>query len=450
MLPYPHKASWRYITSYLFNRRLIFRSEQLLFGGIIITLLAREWNYSVDGFVLPNILYYSGWGAGLFLPLAFICSQKKIVASSAARANLNCFLILALCCLTVLLVQWLLYPEAMASYDLWTLLQFTAMPIWVLAGFLFAAQSTTSTAFLGKFAACAAWASFYSFGMRLSQADPFPFGAAGWPMRLFFLFGFCWYLSHFLLLNKTSFRMLCGLIACSLEVVFTLHKPIIFGTFFSVATLFLIFMPRLHIHKLANKILKLLLPSVLVLVVVDNIYQGVIVDKLNYFYYDRILRIDNPDEETSFRRSSSGRFDIWETAWSDFKKEPWVGTGIKNVEYEAGTISLHNGYLDLLFIFGICGCFFVFFGGYLWVKWVFRSLNCPSLLQAQSCCLAYVIGILAFNMGGMSRLFPGPSYFIMLVCGIALRVAVDNWPKIAQLPVPKNSYSQSGDNRRST
>lgn len=410
--------------------------EWLLLGGIIVTLLAREWNYSIPDFTLPKLLYYPGWFAGLFCPLAYIITQKGFSVCSATRAVLSLFFFLLLGCLLVLSIQMMLCPEALATYDLWTLIQFTAMPLWGLAGFIFAARLDISTALLDKFAACAALGSFYAFGMRLIQADPtsIPFGAASWPMRLFFMFGFCWYLSRFLLVKPVSFRTICGLAACSLEVIFTLHKPFILGTIFSVLTLLLIIRPRLQIRKLAKKIITLLLSVAIVLVTVDCVYPGVIDKNLDYFYYNRILRIDDPDDERSFRISSSGRFDIWETAWNDFKEDPWVGTGLKNIATETGTISLHNGYLDLLFILGICGAIPVLFGSLMWFRWVRRSLNCPLLLLAQSSCLAYVVGILMFNTCGMSRLFPGPSYFLLLVCGITLRIAVNNWQKTATAP----------------
>lgn len=412
--------------------------EWLLISGIIITLLAREWNYSIPDFTLPKLLYYPGWFAGLFCPLAYIIMRKRISVSSGSHNILSLFFFLLIGCLLVLSVQMALYPAALATYDLWTMLQFAALPVWGLAGFIFASRPETSFALLDKFAACAAWGSFYSFGMRLIQTDPtsIPFGAAGWPMRLFFLFGFCWYLSRFLLVKPVSFMTIFALTTCSLEVIFTLHKPIIFGTLFSVLTLLLIIRPRLQIRKIAINIIKLTLPAVVVLAVVNSIYDGIVVEEFNDFLYQRVLRVTDPDEEISFKTSSSGRFDIWEAAWNDFTENPWVGTGLKNITTETGTISLHNGYLDLLFILGVCGALPVLFGSLIWFRWVRRSLNWPPLLLAQSSCLAYIVGIMMFNTGGMSRLFPGPSYFVLLVCGITLRVAVDNWQKNATVPDP--------------
>jgi len=413
-----------------------------------------DWNYSRPGFTLPLILSYPGWLAGLCLPLVYFI-WTRFAFSSYARETFNRFLFLIFWIVLVLTVQRLLYPEAVASYSQFILLEFVALPLWGFAGFLFAAQPDATQRFLGRFALLAAWGSFFSFALRLAGM-PFsiPFGVAGWPTRLFFLFGFCWYLASFLMDGRTSRRTLAGLVACSLEVVITLHKPIIWATIFSVITLLFIFrayLPRHQFGKTITSLLKSTVAVVLLLVAVNSIFQGVVTKEISEFISVRVLHQSDDENAITLNRAAGGRFEIWETALKDSSEHFWFGSGIKDVENEIGSVSLHNGYLDMVFIVGICGLIPIAYGiGFLLVR-VVRSLKCPPLLLVQSSCLAYVVGILMFNLGGISRLFPGVTFFIALVCGISLRLAVDGHRQTIHAesrlnPTPNNRLL---DNRRS-
>ena len=392
-------------------------------------LLVMDWNYSRLGFTLPLILSYPGWLAGLCFPLIYFI-WTRVVFYPDARAAFNRFLFLILYIVLVLTVQRLLYPEAGATYNQFTMLEFVALPFWVIAGFLYAAQPNAAQRLLGRFALFAAWGSFFSFALRLAGIpDSIPFGVAEWPMRLFLLFGFCWYLARFLTDERTSRQTLAGLIACSLEVVITLHKPIIWATIFSVATLLLSFRAHLSRHqfgKTKTTLLKSAIVVMLVLVAMNSISQGVVIKDVNEFIFVKILHQSEEENAITLDRAAGGRFELWETALKNFNESPWVGSGIKAVEVESGSVSMHNGYLDLLFIAGIFGSIPVVYGIGLWLRRVVQSLNCAPLLLVQSSCLAYVVGIMMFNLGGISRLFPGVSYFIALVCGISLRLAVDS------------------------
>lgn len=424
----------------------------LLFFGIMIPLLVMDWNYSRPGFTLPLMLSYPGWLAGLCFPMIYFI-WTRFAFSSDARAMFNRFLFLILYIVLVLTAQRLFRPEAAATYSQFIILEFVALPLWGIAGFLYASQSDAIQMLLGRFALFAAWGSFFSFTLRLAgMPASIPFGVAGGPTRLFFLFGFCWYLARFLADERTSRRALAGLVACSLEVVITLHKPIIWATIFSVATLVLTFrahLPRHQFGKTMTTLLKSTIVAMLVLVTVNSIFQGVISKEINQFISVRVLHQSEEENAITIGRTAGGRFEIWEIALKDFNESPWVGSGVKDFETETGSISLHNGYLDLLFIVGICGIIPVVYGIGLWLGRVMRSLNCAPLLLVQSSCLAYVVGILMFNAGGTSRLFPGASYFIALICGISLRLAVDSLPQTinAESHLNTSSDNRFADNR---
>jgi len=408
----------------------------LYLPGIIIPLLVMEWNYSRPGFTLPLILSYPGWLAGLCLPLV-ILMRTRIALSPAARATFNRFLFLGLGFVLVLTLQGVLHPEAATTYSQFLLIEFVALPLWGIAGFLYAAQADSTERLLGVFALCAAWGSVFSFGLRLAGVPvSIPFVIAGWPMRLFFLFGFCWYLSRFLAAARVSHRTLAGLVACGLEVVITLQKPIIWTTLFSVATLLLIFrthLTRRRFGKTMTTLLKSTVAVVLVLVAVNSVSQGVVTQEIKAFISNRVIHQTEEEDTITLRRAAGGRFELWEVVLKDFGVSPWVGSGVKEIESEGGSVSMHNGYLDLLFIAGICGFIPVAIGGGILLRRVVRSLNGRSMLLVQSSCLAYIVGILMFNLGGTSRLFPGVSYFIALVCGISLRLAVDSRPQTIQV-----------------
>lgn len=409
------------------------RYGMLLLLGIMIHSLALDWNAFK---VVPIIFSYPSWFAGICFPLIFLLYRGSFTFFPAAFTVFMRFIFLGFGILLFLVIQILIFPAAAATYDRYIILEFILLPVWGLCGFLYGAYPDATQKLLGKFAMCAAWGSFYSFGLRLiGVQDTFLFTEAGWPVRLIFLFGFCWYLSQCLTGKKPSRRALIGLIACSLEVIFTLQKPFIFATFFSVATLITIFRARLKRHqyrKTITRLLKLTVAIVLVLVTLNTIFPGSVVKKINDFIYLRVLHQREYDSDVGILRAGSGgRIDLWKAAWEDFGKSPWVGSGVKPLVLgNYAEVSMHNGYLDILFISGICGFSLFIYGLGIWLKKVVRSLKYTPLLLVQSSCFAYIIGVMMFNLGETTRLYFGPSYFIALVFGLSLRLAVDSCSKI--------------------
>ena len=129
-------------------------------------------------------------------------------------------------------------------------------------------------------------------------------------------------------------------------------------------------------------------------------------------------------EEITLNRLSGNRLELWTAALEDFDKSPWVGSGVKMLDFFGFEVYMHNGYLDILFIVGICGFALFTYGLLYWFIKVLYSLKYPSTLLIQTICFAYIIGIIMFNLGGTSRLFPGVTYFIGLIFGISLQIAV--------------------------
>ncbi|MEI6056626.1 MAG: O-antigen ligase family protein [Lentisphaerota bacterium] len=438
----------------------LYRNEKLILVGIIFTMLVMEWSYGRPEFVLPTILSYPGWLAGLVLPLLFFV-RTRFILNSSARVAFNRFILLWFGFVFVLVMQMIISHDALGTYNRFILIEFVAMPLWLVVGFIYAAELDAVKRLLGRFALFAAWASLLSFCLRLTVTpDLIPLGVAGWPMRLFFLFGFCWYLSlyltGFMSEKKLSSGVLLGFAACSLEVVFTLHKPIIWATLFSLATLFLIFSVNLKsriFYKTFTRFLKLTVAFVLLTVVLNTIFDGVVSRNIKEFISVRVLhQSEEGDTDVTLERAAGGRFELWTNALADFGRNPWFGGGIKDSEIDLeGSVSLHNGYLDLLFIAGVFGFIIILYGIWFWLRRVVNSLKYAPLMLVQSTCLAYIVGIIMFNLGGTSRLFPGISYFIMLIFGISLRLAVDNrFKNLKILPCQTQSHVNLEKDRKLT
>jgi hypothetical protein len=56
--------------------------------------------------------------------------------------------------------------------------------------------------------------------------------------------------------------------------------------------------------------------------------------------------------------------------------------------------------------------------------------------------LIFIVGILMFNMGGTSRIFPGITNFIALISGISLRLAVFSSPNNLADYIPSDPISE--------
>ncbi|MCX5999943.1 MAG: hypothetical protein NTU41_10250, partial [Chloroflexi bacterium] len=105
--------------------------------------------------------------------------------------------------------------------------------IWI--GFMFAQTSGNAQRFLRAVLPLIAVCAGLWYGLRITGSAY----AAGWPMGLVFLFGFCWYMDAWLSAEGLALKSLVPLLACSMPTVATLHKPIIWSAFFIVVWLML-------------------------------------------------------------------------------------------------------------------------------------------------------------------------------------------------------------------
>ena len=187
----------------------------------------------------------------------------------------------------VLVIQLLVYPEAMATYSRFLAIHSITMVLFMFAGFIYAARPGDVYKLLSIFAKFAAWASFLVFSLRLAGVpESVPFCIAYWPARLFLLFGFCWYLAHYIAVTKHSQRSLIGLAACSLEVIVMLHKPILLATLFSIITIvwaFLIYLKGQRLTKILQTVFKLTIIISIALGVIHFLFRTASVQRFMIF-----------------------------------------------------------------------------------------------------------------------------------------------------------------------
>lgn len=398
--------------------------------GIMFPMLVMDWNYNRPGFTIPLFLSYPGAIAGLCFSLLFLLCSLPFAISKAAYTMLKKYIYLVFGVFLILTIQSITYPDAMKTYSRFLVLDSITMLLFALSGFVYAAKPDTACKLLNGFAKCAAWGSFITFTLRFAGLpDSVPFGIASGQVRLFFLFGFCWYLAHYVASTKKSGWMLLGLLACCLELIFTLHKPFIWSAAFAITALLLIFrfhLPRRQFGKIMSMLIKITIVPALMLITVNIVFDGIVTRELNDFIYNRVLHMSDGDNAFSMEHADGLRFELWSTVLEDFGDSPWVGSGVKMIDFFGTDVYMHNGYLDLLFISGICGFILFICGLGIWFKAVVKSLSNTTILLSQASCIAYLTGIMMYNLGGTSRLFSGISYFITLVLGISLRMAADS------------------------
>jgi O-antigen ligase len=257
---------------------------------------------------------------------------------------------------------------------------------------------------------------------------PFPAPYAGFPMRLFTLFGFCWYLHAWMNEGNLVSRRLLGLAACSFPVLVAFHKPVILAATFSILSITLLQWRQGQGVRATIRLLLVACISVALFIGADvasdgeisSHYQEVFIRK--YLHYDT-ESMGKGQYSDVIESASGGRFLIWEICWQRFKSNPIFGTGLGQViqlnEWgERWEIPVHNLYLDMLLSVGVFGCIPVCLGAVLFLK---RALKRISGSDAQWVIpvLAYVAGIAAFNMAGDTNLYWFQTAFLVFLMGMA-------------------------------
>ena len=271
---------------------------------------------------------------------------------------------------------------------------------------------------------------------RAAGLEAYPFIVPTWPARLVFLFGYCWYLHQWLISQPMRLGGLLGVAACSAEVWISFHKPIVFSA--SVASVFLCCYslwttrrPAIILQRMAA----LVVLATTAFVVVNAITSGRLVSQVEEIVYERFLHQLAPAVSGAglsgagldLELAAGGRYDLWTVAVARFKAHPLFGSGFG--QSISGTVAgfegvyLHNWYLDYLVSLGIVGTIPIFAALLWWLKLVTNRKVISRAGNVVVPCLSYIVGLMAYNLGGSIRAFFSMTSFAVLVMAIVARMA---------------------------
>ena len=323
------------------------------------------------------------------------------------------------------------HDQPLDTWSYWALFE---MPLWALLGYAYVNRREKAEWLFERLATIIAVGSVISFALRIvlgtEEIQRF-FGPAGWPMRFFFLFGFCWFFVKYFADSRDKKNAL-GLLACSLETLAALHKPFILACTLAIPfMLFLIAKQQRRAVHVSRRVIVAVTIAVCGIFLVDFMTHGAVRTFVQHEIYLKYLKTDlsyvirwDPAEAHIYL--SGGRFRLWSVAFERFYDDPLLGSGLgQSLEIGVGLVSMHNGYLDLLLSFGILGCIPVLIGLFQWFRYTVHSALSRGPEAFNSIVfLGYMLAIMAYNAGGTSRVFIPSSCFMFFVFGAALRLAV--------------------------
>ena len=276
--------------------------------------------------------------------------------------------------------------------------------------------------------------SLYMFITPIPVEDTsFPAIGVGWPVRLFILFGFSWYLYSAISAPRLTKEIIFGILSCSLEVFVAFHKPIVFAGLGCVITMALIqqVIPRKRIRGNVRMVGGIVLLAMTLFAAVQLI-GGIIFEKYQEDFQSKFLHQHRMalDEET-VTSASGGRFELWDQAIDSIIQHPWVGNG-PGEKFEIGgqQVHAHNGYLELLYTVGFIGALAHFAAAWIWLKQTIRAPDLARRARLISPIVVYIGGFLFFEMGGASVEFYTQLTFVYFMMGIALGYSVALQPII--------------------
>lgn len=307
------------------------------------------------------------------------------------------------------------------------------MAVCAAIGYWMARDARDARWLLSRCALCFALVSVYGGIVRLlGVGESFPYLVPGYPVRLFIIFGHCWYLYRWLTSTRWSIGALLGIVACSPEILITFHKPILFCTL--VPSLF-IFVYSLwatrRLYAVVARSILLIVLGVSALCVADWASSHRVTEQVEATFRARFLheraaaRYESLGE--TLERLSGGRFHLWRVAVSRFAESPVVGSGFGQkfggAAGERWRVHVHNGYLDLLIAAGIVGTLPVFAG----VIWWFTLVSRPSVTSRMGAltipCIAFIVSVVAYNIVGCSRSFPALNSFTIFIMALLVGLA---------------------------
>jgi len=269
------------------------------------------------------------------------------------------------------------------------------------------------------------------------EGASFPPVGVGWPVQLFILFGFCWYVSAAISAPRPSKEMILAASACVLEVFVAFHKPVVFAGLSSLVSLVLIeqFLPK----RRERGSLRLIWGAGLLAIAMFAAFKvtgGVLLERYREEFFVKYLHMSaNASQgmfeldETTVERFSGGRFDLWSQAVDLFWKSPWVGSGPAQRFYSRGQeVHAHDGYLELLYSVGVVGALAHIGAAWIWLQHTIFARGLALRARLIIPIAAYIGGFLGYETGGGATALYTLLSFVYLLAGIALGYSVGLQP----------------------
>ena len=356
---------------------------------------------------------------------------------------------------TIVAVHALVPHEFTASLRPDFYLSLTLTIAGAMIGYWFAADLRDLQWGLKSIAFFLALLSVYAGLMRLIGARELsPLLVPGWPVRLFILFAYCWYLHEWLNRSRWSIGPLLGLVACSPEVFMTFHKPTLFCAV--VASAFLFFYSLWATRRVTAIVARtavLALIGVSMLLAANLFASGQLFERINREVAQRMLhegaRKRNETLGEAVERMAGNRFYLWREGLARFQTSPLIGVGFgqqivgreSHLEQGAGmgeryAVYVHSGYLDLLVSVGILGSLPIGIALIWWLRLTLSRDLAKYRGHLVVPCLAFVFAIFAYNLGGGSRVFFSLNAFLVFFMAVIVRLA-DGLPAATPLAIPR-------------
>lgn len=410
------------------------RDGRILLTAFTFSVLFNEWCYSYPNHSFSAL---AGGYRGRVLSVAVLmvglhCSRHRF--GTAAERSFEAWFRLAAAWMAIVFVAERVNDSPYhVTVDPATYFQFFQIPVWLWIGFHLTARPEEAKWLLSRLALLTAGLSAAAY---LSPRVPgltrlVPPGS--WPMEFACLFGFAWYLVRYLVEPERRWASLAGIVAACLFLVLPMHKTAVWAVAFTMlpVALFVCLERRARLRHV------LLLVSLNAAAVgafhwADVQEKGTLAKRVRAHVYRRYLHRPSGRLTGDFVKdldaAAGGRFEIWEDAWPRFLASPIVGSGLGQTVEPDSPVHLHNGYVDLLISYGLCGFLPVALFFLLWYRLVLAHMRTPGLTVMYLACLCYVTGILASNVGDVTRWFISAGIVMGLSMGMSLRLALELAP----------------------
>jgi hypothetical protein len=401
----------------------------LLYSGLM-----HEWYFNR----LPAIMavfplvhtYFNNILLFPLLPAWWIMKYKSSKWDAVERAYMSKVLMLSLLMLIVIVIERIHVSRFDTNPSLISYIPLMTLPVWVCIGIWFTRDPRTTQALLHNLALSGAIASTISFMLRmLGFSYDSLLGPMYWPYHYIVAFGFFYYLSVWLLCKTGRMQNAIGILACSLEMLFTFEKRMIISTALGLLGLGItwsIIGPGIRRHFLQRFVL-LTAGMGAAAAAINIITSGGLISAIHNIFITRWISYSDVHGTDSSvlvlaDRLGSGRLEMWRETPVRIAESPWVGSGLYPL-FEGAKVT-HNGFIDVLLSVGFVGFLIIAAGIVFWAATILKSRLGRNAAALQLACVSFIfstfgawIGISAWTS------FPTLNIYMCLLYGISLGIA---------------------------